>query len=54
MNQLNDKLAVIRRQKKVYIKYLEDILDIDERNILKEKIEELSMEEKKIVNQLIK
>ena len=54
MNQLNEKLGVIRRQKKIYLKCLEEIFDLDKRNELKNKIDELSMEEKKIVNQLIK
>lgn len=54
MNQLNEKLAVIRRQKKVYIKYLEDIIDISERKKVKDKIDTLSFEEKRIVEQLIK
>lgn len=53
VNQLEETLAVIRRKKKVLIKNLDLIGLSDEmKNNLKKDIEILSVEEKKILDQL--
>jgi len=53
VNQLEETLAVIRRKKKVLIKNLDLIGLSDEmKNNLKRDIEILSVEEKKILDQL--
>ena len=52
MNQLDETLAVIRRQKTLYKKRLENVHTIDARNRLKEDIDALSEEESKLLDQL--
>lgn len=46
MNQDNEILSAIRRQKAVYCRELENIHDLNERNKLKRKISILSEDEK--------
>lgn len=52
MNQLDETLAIIRRQKSLYKKRLENVHTIDARNRLKEDIDALSEEESKLLDQL--
>lgn len=51
MNQLNETLAVIRRQKTIYQKELNKTEDIDKQKQLTMLLDELSVEEEKILNQ---
>ena len=56
MGQLNlqeEILAAIRRKKKLYIKMLEITHSIDDRNDIKHKLNILSEEEQRILNQLM-
>lgn len=52
MNQLNENLSVIRRQKSIYTKRLEESNNVDERKKLSEKIILLNDEERKLLEQL--
>ena len=49
---LDETLAAIRRKKKLYIKRLSEVHTIEDRNRLKEKINILSEDESKILEQL--
>lgn len=49
---LDETLAAIRRKKKLYIKRLGEVHTIEDRNRLKEKINILSDDESKILEQL--
>ena len=52
MNLLNQKLAIIRRQKAIYNKKLKDELNAKQQLILKGKIQSLNEEEEFILEQL--
>ena len=52
MNQLNEMLASIRRKKTVYLKELKETDDNEKQKQLSVMIDELSAEEKQILNQL--
>ena len=52
MNQLNQELASIRRQKRIYEKQMDEITEPQEQWKLSKKIMVLEEEESKILNQL--
>jgi len=52
MNQLNEKLAIIRRQKKIYKKQLKKTKEPQEQYDLSKKIMKLDEEEYNILKQL--